>query len=125
MSQLLTIVSLVVLLAARAADAQVGSTPVNWGDDSSTVALWTFNGNASNVSASRTYCAAGEADLTRYAGQSGGLSFDSSNRQEGSASIRLDGATTLAAQSSINDTRCLRNASPNLWTMTFWMRASA
>jgi len=122
MSQLLTIVSLVVLLAARASDAQVGSAPVNWGDDSSTVALWTFNGNANNVSASRTYCAAGEADLTRYAGQSGGLSFDSSNRQEGSASIRLDGATTLAAQSSINDTRCLRTGSPNQWTMTFWMR---
>lgn len=125
MSQLLAIVSLVLLLAVRGSDAQVGSAPVNWGNDSSTVALWTFNGNANNVSTSRTYCAAGEADLTRYAGQQGGLSFDSSNRQEGSSSVRLDGSTTLAAQSSINGTRCLRDGSPNQWTMTFWMRNTA
>src|SRR5262249_38340144 len=119
------IVSLVLLLAVGGSDAQVGSAPVNWGNDASTVALWTFNGNANNVSTSRTYCAAGEADLTRYAGQQGGLSFDSSNRQEGSSSVRLDGGTTLAAQSSIDGTRCLRDGSPNQWTMTFWMRNTA
>jgi hypothetical protein len=114
------------LLAARSADAQVaGSAPVNWGDDPSTVALWTFNGNANNVSNSRTYCAAGEADLSRFVGQSGGISFDSNNRREGSASVSLDGGTTLAAMSSINDTACLRGGSPNQWTMTFWMRNTA
>ena len=50
MSQLLAIVSLVLLLTARGSDAQVGSAPVNWGNDPSTVALWTFDGNANNVS---------------------------------------------------------------------------
>src|SRR5262249_13894338 len=45
--------------------------------------------------------------------------------QEGSASVRLDGGTTLAAQSSINNTRCLRTGSPNQWTMTWWMRNTA
>ncbi len=120
------IMAFLLLAAGPAANAQIaGSAPVNWGDDPSTVALWTFNGNASNVSNSRTYCAAGEADLTRYAGQSGGLSFDSGNRREGSASVSLDGSTTLAAQSSINDTRCLRTGSPNQWTMTWWMRNTA
>jgi hypothetical protein len=92
--------SFALLLAAVAADAQVtGSAPVNWGDDPSTVTLWTFNGNANNVSNSRTYCAAGEADLSRYIGQSGGISFDSNNRREGGASVSLDGGTTLAAMS--------------------------
>jgi len=118
--------SFALLLAAVAADAQVtGSAPVNWGDDPSTVALWTFNGNANNVSNSRTYCAAGEADLSRYIGQSGGISFDSNNRREGSASVSLDGGTTLAAMSSINDTACLRGGSPDQWTMTFWIRNTA
>ena len=118
--------SFALLLAAVAADAQVtGSAPVNWGDDPSTVALWTFNGNANNVSNSRTYCAAGEADLSRFVGQSGGLSFDSNNRREGSASVSLDGGTTLAAMSSINDTACLRGGSPDQWTMTFWIRNTA
>ena len=117
------IVALLVLLAAPPSGAQTsGSAPVNWGNDSSTVALWTFNGNANNVSTSRTYCAAGEADLTRHAIQSGGLTFDTTNRREGSASVSLDGGTSLAAQSSINDTRCLRQGSPSKWTMTFWMR---
>src|SRR5262245_3500958 len=120
------IVACLLLAAGRAADAQVsGTAPVNWGDDPSTVALWTFNGNAANVSNSRTYCAAREADLSRQAGQSGGLSFDSNNRREGSASVSLDGGTTLAAQSSINNTRCLRTGSPNQWTMTWWMRNTA
>ena len=118
--------SFALLLAAVAADAQVtGSAPVNWGDDPSTVALWTFNGNANNVSNSHTYCAAGEADLSRFVGQSGGLSFDSNNRREGSASVSLDGGTTLAAMSSINDTACLRGGSPDQWTMTFWIRNTA
>ena len=111
MSQLLTIVSLVVLLAARASDAQVGSAPVNWCDDSATVALWTFNGNANNVSASRTYCAAGEADLTRYAGQSGGLSFDRAIVRREARRYALDGATTLR-RSRRSTTRCLRTGSP-------------
>src|SRR5262249_9661833 len=35
-------------------------------------------------------------------------SLDTANHREGSASVSVDGATTLAAQSSINDTRCLR-----------------
>src|SRR5262245_13038515 len=120
------VVVLLLLAAGPPADAQVaGSAPTNWGDDPSTVALWTFNGNANNVSNSRTYCAAGEADLTRFVGKSGGLKFDTNNRQEGSASVSLDGGTTLAAQSSINDTRCLRTGSPNQWTMTWWMRNTA
>src|SRR4030095_1410337 len=120
------IVALLVLLAVPRSDAQTsGSAPINWGDDSSTVALWTFNGNANNVSTSRPSCKAGEADLTRHVIQSGGLTFDTTNRREGSASVSLDGATTLAAQSSINDTRCLRQDSPNQWTMTFWMRNTA
>jgi hypothetical protein len=120
------IVALMFLAACAAADAQVtGSAPVNWGDDPATIALWTFNGNANNVSNSRTYCAAGEADLSRFTGQSGGLSFDSNNRREGSASVSLDGGTTLAALSSINDANCLRTGSPNQWTMTFWMRNTA
>jgi len=119
------IAALLVLLAASRSDAQTGSAPVNWGDDPSTVALWTFNGNANNVSNSRTYCRAGEADLTRHNIQSGGLTFDTANKREGSASVSLDGGTTLAAQSTINDTRCLRQNSPNQWTMTFWMRNTA
>jgi hypothetical protein len=118
-------VMLLALSAAPASRAQTGTAPVNWGNDPSTVALWTFNGDARNVSTSRTYCAAGEADMTRHSIQSGGLAFDSSNKREGSASIRLDGGTTLAAQSSINDTRCLRSGSPNQWTITFWMRNTA
>src|SRR5215813_10522891 len=83
LSRALAVAALLLLAAGRAADAQVaGSAPTNWGDDPSTVALWTFNGNANNVSNSRTYCAAGEADLTRFVGQSGGLKFDTSDRQE-------------------------------------------
>jgi hypothetical protein len=122
----LAVVALLVLLAAPSSDAQTsGSAPVNWGDDPSSVALWTFNGNANNVSNSRTYCAAGEADLTRQVIQGGGLTFDTANRREGSASVSLDRATTLAAQSSINQTRCLRQNSPNQWTITFWMRNTA
>ena len=93
-----------VLGSASSAAAQ-GSAPVNWGDDPSTVALWTFDGNANNVSNSRTYCAAGEADLSRFSNQPGGLNFDAVNRRQGSSSIALDGATTLAAHSSINNTR--------------------
>ncbi len=120
------IVVFLMLVAVPPSHAQTsGSAPVNWGDDPSTVALWTFNGNANNVSNSRTYCAAGEADLTRHVIQSGGLTFDTTNRREGSASVSLDGGTTLAAQSTINDTRCLRSGSPNQWTMTFWMRNTA
>ncbi len=119
------IAALAVLLAAMPSAAQTGSAPIDWGDDPSTVALWTFNGNANNVSNSRTYCKAGEADLTRHNIQSGGLTFDTANRREGSASISLDGGTTLAAQSSVNDTRCLRQSSPNQWTMTFWLRNTA
>ncbi len=117
--------ALVALGVAPAANAQVGSAPVDWGNDPSTVALWTFNGTANNVSSSRTYCAAGEADLTRHWIQEGGLTFDTANRREGSASVALDGATTLAAQSTVNGTRCLRQNSPNQWTMTFWMRNTA
>src|SRR4029453_3557531 len=120
------IVALLVLLAVPRSDAQTsGSAPINWGDDSSTVALWTFNGNANNVSNSRTYCKAGEADLTRHVIQSGGLTFDTTNRREGSASVSLDGATTAAAQSSIKEPGCRRQDSPNQWTMTFWMRNTA
>lgn len=45
------VVTLLLLLAAPPSGAQTsGSAPVNWGNDSSTVALWTFNGNANNVS---------------------------------------------------------------------------
>jgi hypothetical protein len=109
----------------RDAQAQAGSAPMNWGDDASTVALWTFDGNGYNVSNTRTYCATGEADLTRFWNQSGGLSFDTGSRRQGSASVSLDGMTTLAAQSSVNNTRCLRQDSPNTWTMTFWMRNTA
>jgi hypothetical protein len=122
----LVILVLLMSIGAPAARAQTsGAPPVNWGNDPSTVALWTFNGNANNVSSSRTYCAAGEADLSRHVIQSGGLTFDTANRREGSASVSLDGATTLAAQSSINDTRCLRSGSPSQWTITFWMRNAA
>jgi hypothetical protein len=111
-------------LAAGVADVRA-QAPVNWGDDASTVALWTLDGNGYNVSNSRTYCAAGEADLTRFWNQGTTLNFDTNNRRQGSASVSLDGATTLAAQSSVNDTRCLRQNSPNAWTMTFWMRNTA
>lgn len=121
----LTLLGLALAGGARDARAQAGSAPINWGDDASTVALWTLDGNGYNVSNSRTYCAAGEADLTRFWNQNGALTFDTANRRQGSASVSLDGATTLAAQSSVNGTRCLRQNSPDTWTMTFWVRNTA
>lgn len=104
-----------------------GAAPVNWGDDPATVALWTFDGNGLNVSTSRTYCAAGEADLTRFANQSalGPLVYDGTNTRQGSQSIALSGGMTLAAQSGINNTRCLRSLQPDQWTLTMWMRNTA
>lgn len=120
-----SLVAIAAVLATVAVASAQGTAPINWGDDPSTVALWTFDGNGNNVSNSRTYCQAGEADLTRFSNQNGSLTFDSVNRRQGSGSVALDGATTLAAQSSINNTRCLRQDSPNTWTMTFWMRNTA
>src|SRR5262249_14269114 len=96
-----------------------GAPPVNWGNDLSTVALWTFEGGSTkNVSTSTRYCnPASQADLSLY---NGTIAFDTANRREGAASFSFDGNTTLASSAD-----CLRQAGPNQWTLTLWARSTS
>jgi hypothetical protein len=96
-----------------------GSPPVNWGNDPSTVALWTFEGNSTkNVSTSTRYCnPASLANLSLY---NGTTAFDTANRREGGASFAFDGNTTLASSAD-----CLRQNGPDHWTLTLWARSTS
>src|SRR5262249_1174080 len=96
-----------------------GSPPVNWGNDPSTVALWTFEGNSTrNVSTSTSYCnPASLANLSLY---NGTAAFDTANRREGGASFSFDGNTTLASSAN-----CLRQNGPDQWTLTLWARSTS
>jgi hypothetical protein len=96
-----------------------GEPPVNWGNDPSTVALWTFEGgNTKNVSTSTRYCnPTSQADLSLY---NGTITFDTVNHREGATSFSFDGNTTLAA-----DADCLRQNGPPQWTLTLWARSTS
>ena len=96
-----------------------GAPPVNWGNDPSTVALWTFEGGSTkNVSTSTRYCnPASQADLSLY---NGTIAFDTANRREGAASFSFDGNTTLASSAD-----CLRQNGPDQWTLTLWARSTS
>src|SRR5262245_30851250 len=93
--------------------------PVNWGNDPSTVALWTFeNGSMKNVSTSTRYCnPASQADLGVY---NGTPAFDTTNRREGGSSFAFDGNTTLSSSAN-----CLRQNGPSSWTLTLWARSTS
>src|SRR5262249_32509637 len=95
------------------------SPPVNWGNDPSTVALWTFEGNSTrNVSTSTRYCnPASLANLSLY---NGTAAFDTANRREGGASFSFDGNTTPASSAD-----CLRQNGPHQWTLTLWARSTS
>src|SRR5262245_30035408 len=96
-----------------------GASPMNWGNDPSTVAFWTFEGGSTkNVSTSTRYCSpASLADLSLY---NGTIVFDTANRREGAASFAFDGNTTLASSAD-----CLRQAGPQHWTLTLWARSTS
>jgi hypothetical protein len=96
-----------------------GAPPVDWGNDPTTVALWTFEGNSTkNVSTSTRYCnPASDANLSLY---NGTMAFDSTNRRQGSASFSFDGNTTLASSAD-----CLRQDGPAQWTLTLWARSTS
>ena len=93
--------------------------PVDWGNDPSTVALWTFEGDSTkNVSTSTRYCnPASQANLSLY---NGTMAFDSANHRQGSASFSFDGNTTLASSAD-----CLRQNGPAQWTLTLWARSTS
>jgi hypothetical protein len=92
---------------------------MNWGNDPSTVAFWTFEGGSTkNVSTSTRYCSpASLADLSLY---NGTIVFDTANRREGAASFAFDGNTTLASSAD-----CLRQNGPQHWTLTLWARSTS
>lgn len=96
-----------------------GAPPVDWGNDPSTVALWTFEGNSTrNVSTSTRYCnPASQANLSLY---NGTMAFDGANHRQGSASFSFDGNTTLASSAD-----CLRQNGPAQWTLTLWARSTS
>lgn len=112
------LILLALLLVGTPAEA---GAPARWGDDPATIALWEWDSASTNSSSSTTYCApASVANLTRFANQGGSLSYDTTNKRFGAASLSMDGCTTAAGVAS-----CLQQDLPTVFTFTTWMRNTA
>lgn len=92
------------------------------------MALWEFDGNLLNQSGSSTYCnPVSDANLALWhPGAGGTLQYDTVHTRQGTASLVLDGTTTIEQPAPPTLAReCLRQRSPATWTLTAWSRNTA
>jgi len=97
--------------------------PQNWANDTQTVAFWDFDSNLLNRSTSTAYCnPVTDADLALW-GTGGVLQYDTASKAQGTASLLLNGSTTVSQPAPPTAAReCLRQNSPTAWTYTQWVR---